>query len=1064
MSKIIDTNASGFVVEPDDESNRRTFINDVKINNDIEKKTIIRLGKYMSDLTHGDVGTSKHPNAYPIDSEINYVKLTSNKGKPIQLRDSTNTERFVDKRQDLVNTSLDNTLRIPNPGIIGLNETWQKGSIKGDNENIITGNELLQTADNKNSPVKKITSAILSNNRFTIEKSMNSVIQAGTSNKPKSNYNPTVRIPTGGQQSLGTYNANNSFNDDSFDKLALIGYVLSLRGSGEVGSNAENFDPLSTGTELKSLLPSMNQLSVERLNVATLQAKDVYSRLKNTTVPEGNMLHIGDLSWGVMNNVHEQFSGMSALSMPALAMALTAAVLTTLELLGGAASLIAGQPVNAPTKHPDGRYVFGKWSTQLTGKNSKSPLSIDFPPSIGDTLGLRPTEYPFMKALNKGMMLFFGIDTSSGPIGAIVSGINSSLDSPGYNAVVCRTILRSSLSIVDQIKDTFKSSNIISGAKNVLDLLQIIKNSKLMAAINIFTALGDRALADIDSSHVIDHDGIIYNSEIDFFENNADAAAVKKSKLNGTSKLAWANNRTPSMFLMPSTIMGLSIASIAGKGSNDLGAPLQHTLRSEIHSKNETIVMEPNDKSSGGSGLRIPQISSDESQLTVDKIERMLDAEYMPFYFHDLRTNEIISFHAFLNSLTEDYQPQWESSEGFGRVDKIKIYKSTDRRITTNFWIASTSQNDFDDMWVKINKLVTLVYPQYTAGRKLSTKDYNFTMPFSQMISSSPIIRLRIGDLIRSNYSKFNLSRIFGMADYDGPTVQGKKLQFETNYQEFLKIKQKYEELLKQPWSKSSSYKWYITGVDSFNSPSSGASINVPVPIISSGEAASRPFQVPQTLLKYYNVKPIKKYDVDGGNLGVSVSTSFSSNKSSSTDDKLEFGIFELSPMSALEIVENWKLDSQQAVSISTQLTKFEIKGKNNQKTNGRQYILPANAIKLQPTSIKQFWFDNSANASSGMEELLTFMSIKNNAIVKSFQETSGKGLAGTIDSLNFDWHDQTNWEIDPTRRAPTRCKVSLTFSPIHDISPGIDHNGYNRSPIYPVGNQFSEIIREKDK
>ena len=29
---------------------------------------------------------------------------------------------------------------------------------------------------------------------------------------------------------------------------------------------------------------------------------------------------------------------------------------------------------------------------------------------------------------------------------------------------------------------------------------------------------------------------------------------------------------------------------------------------------------------------------------------------------------------------------------------------------------------------------------------------------------------------------------------------------------------------------------------------------------------------------------------------------------------------------------------------------------------------------------------------------------------------------------------------------------MSVSFDPIHDIAPGIDHRGYNRAPVYQVG------------
>jgi hypothetical protein len=43
--------------------------------------------------------------------------------------------------------------------------------------------------------------------------------------------------------------------------------------------------------------------------------------------------------------------------------------------------------------------------------------------------------------------------------------------------------------------------------------------------------------------------------------------------------------------------------------------------------------------------------------------------------------------------------------------------------------------------------------------------------------------------------------------------------------------------------------------------------------------------------------------------------------------------------------------------------------------------------------------------------------------------------------------------------RAPRSCKVQMNFEPIHDIAPGLDHEGFNRAPIYPVGNLVNGII-----
>ena len=60
--------------------------------------------------------------------------------------------------------------------------------------------------------------------------------------------------------------------------------------------------------------------------------------------------------------------------------------------------------------------------------------------------------------------------------------------------------------------------------------------------------------------------------------------------------------------------------------------------------------------------------------------------------------------------------------------------------------------------------------------------------------------------------------------------------------------------------------------------------------------------------------------------------------------------------------------------------------------------------------------------------------------------------MAGFIESMNFDWLNQTTWDISKDRKAPKMCKVTMSFLPVHDISPGLDSNGYNRAPIYPIG------------
>ena len=91
------------------------------------------------------------------------------------------------------------------------------------------------------------------------------------------------------------------------------------------------------------------------------------------------------------------------------------------------------------------------------------------------------------------------------------------------------------------------------------------------------------------------------------------------------------------------------------------------------------------------------------------------------------------------------------------------IYNKTTRKISLTFMLAATSPADFDAMWFDINKLTTLIYPQWSRGKPVKAAGGDrFIMPFSQIPTASPMIRLRMGDVIRGNYSKFSLARLFG--------------------------------------------------------------------------------------------------------------------------------------------------------------------------------------------------------------------------------------------------------------------------------------------------------------
>ena len=81
------------------------------------------------------------------------------------------------------------------------------------------------------------------------------------------------------------------------------------------------------------------------------------------------------------------------------------------------------------------------------------------------------------------------------------------------------------------------------------------------------------------------------------------------------------------------------------------------------------------------------------------------------------------------------------------------------------------------------------------------------------------------------------------------------------------------------------------------------------------------------------------------------------------------------------------------------------------------------------------------------------FMDAANNPFTRAFDTTKGRGLAGVIKGIQFNWLDDAfPWETDYNARAPMGVKISFGFDVIHDLPPGLGHDGYNRAPLYNVG------------
>jgi hypothetical protein len=1008
---------------------------------DIKPATLTTLAQYLSRLTMGQEGAGPGqapplPNRYPVgDGTTDKVtSLVDSKGNPSPLESppqnpatfAGNAEANFDYPsaqyptiQSLIKKGIAASSGVDGNDLLA-GVTGTSTSVSSNPSNLTgdapaTKAPLPGHADTSAKIINPYTSAVLANNRFTSAAA--AFAQVTDVSDPGTNYDPALSV----QSKLGEWDPN--AQTYTVGRLATIGPLLGLRATTTLGATSAGADPNSAGLEAAALLPGFAQLGAATIDQHVLQAKDILTSLTSDDVTgSATTLSIGTQSWGQLNDVNDPFDGTDALGMLTLMLALVAAVQVIIGLLAILLGMVTPQTKTA-MKDSQGRYTLGQYfptSKPPNASTSGGPLgaisalaSLNF----GALLGINPTVYPLQTAMNSGLAAFYGLPQPSGggfSIGFSL-GPSSSTDSPGYLVTVSRTIIRGFVIIGQSLSKI--GGNPMNVINAILSMIDTIRSSKVVAAINIWAMLGDQILT-LNKSYVDNTGPTPRTSQMDAITND-NASGVNKNRLQGSLKLAWASNRAPTEYLLPSTILGLAGAVRMGQFNP------YATLSDGDLTKTQKYVTTPD------MGGRLP--SSE-----VSRMETLLDAEYVPFSFHDLRTNELLGFHAFLTSLTDDYTAAYEKTDGYGRVDPVRVYKSTERRINLSFMIAATSKNDFDEMWLKINKLVTLVYPQYTQGLQLSdaTGQYVFTQPFSQLIGASPLIRIRLGDLLKSNYSQFNLARLFG-AGNPNFQVDGQSFVNQSTYDQ--SILNSYDMGLANALAHPNGETYYVAdGWYNLAPPQAGGlGLSVPappIPGVSSGGGAP-------TNAAQFNPGIASAGGVAGGSL-LTI-------KATGVDDSGNI---------LGQVQFNTEPGDQDVLVplISSAMNRLNDPNDPLGPTIGGTYVIPPTA--LTPTLTTQTQIQNQVYQDSVAPFVTALDAFTNptaqnpNAVAKAFADTGGKGLAGFIESMNFDWYDNVTWETDLNRTAPKMCRVTIGFAPVHDISPGIDHLGFNRAPVYPVG------------
>lgn len=117
-------------------------------------------------------------------------------------------------------------------------------------------------------------------------------------------------------------------------------------------------------------------------------------------------------------------------------------------------------------------------------------------------------------------------------------------------------------------------------------------------------------------------------------------------------------------------------------------------------------------------------------------------------------TGKQVSFPAFLTNFSDDYSVGWSGETLFGRVDPIKHYQSTSRRISAAFDVLAKDENTALKNFFNFSTLVQMLYPVYSDPVGQNVK--------SRTIRAAPLMRIKYTNYIRSEANPHGLLGCIG--------------------------------------------------------------------------------------------------------------------------------------------------------------------------------------------------------------------------------------------------------------------------------------------------------------
>lgn len=91
-------------------------------------------------------------------------------------------------------------------------------------------------------------------------------------------------------------------------------------------------------------------------------------------------------------------------------------------------------------------------------------------------------------------------------------------------------------------------------------------------------------------------------------------------------------------------------------------------------------------------------------------------ADLVALYFINVNTGKVLQFRAFIDSIDDSYNADWQGTRYVGRAEEFYTYGGFSRDINISFKIAAATSVEMKPLYYKMNQLAAMTAPKYTTA------------------------------------------------------------------------------------------------------------------------------------------------------------------------------------------------------------------------------------------------------------------------------------------------------------------------------------------------------------